>query len=104
MASTPRFSDWYLYLPKLEGEARQALIHQMAEIDPIAHVPNLAPATVFFQFATDDFHVPKERAQEFFASAKEPKAMQWYESGHGLNDIATTDRKTWLTEKLDLRR
>ncbi|MGZ9159436.1 MAG: alpha/beta hydrolase family protein, partial [Nitrospira sp.] len=57
MASTPRFSDWYLYLPKIEGEARQAFIRQMAEIDPITHIPNLAPANVFFQFATDDFHV-----------------------------------------------
>ena len=102
MASTPRFSDWYLYLPKLEGEARQAFIHQMAEIDPIAHVPNLAPATVFFQFATDDFHVPKERAQEFVEAAKEPREMRWYEAGHGLNEAATNDRKAWLKQALGL--
>src|ERR1044071_5863503 len=43
MAATPRFPDWYLYLPKLEGEARAAFIHEMAEIDPIVHVPNLSP-------------------------------------------------------------
>lgn len=103
MAATPRFTDWYLYLPKLEGEARDAFIHQMAEIDPIVHVPNLSPAEVFFQFATDDFHVPKERAEEFFAAARDPKEMKWYEAGHGLNDEATRDRKTWLTEKLGLK-
>ena len=103
MAATPRFPDWYLYLPKLEGEAREAFIRQMAEIDPIVHVPDLSPAEVFFQFATDDFHVPKERAEGFFAAAREPKAMKWYEAGHGLNEDATRDRKGWLKEKLGLQ-
>jgi dienelactone hydrolase len=102
MASTPRFHDWYLYLPKLEGEAREAFILQMSEIDPIVHVPNLAPADVFFQFATDDFHVPQERAEEFFAAAKDPKEVKWYEAGHGLNEDATNDRKAWLKQKLSL--
>jgi len=102
MAATPRFPDWYLYTPKLEGEARKAFIHQMAEIDPIAHVGNLAPASVLFQFATDDFHVPRERAEEFFAAAKEPKELRWYEAGHGLNEEATQERMAWLTEALSL--
>ena len=57
-------------LPKLEGEAREAFIRQMSEIDPIVHVPNLSPAQVLFQFATDDFHVPKERAEEFLLLRK----------------------------------
>ena len=103
MAATPRFPDWYLYLPKLEGEAREAFIKQMVEIDPIVHAPSLAPASVFFQFGTNDPHVPKERAEEFFASANEPKEMTWYESGHGLNEVATSDRKKWLREKLGLK-
>jgi len=103
MASTPRFPDWYLYQPKLEGEAREAFIRQMSESDPIVHVPNLSPAHIFFQFGTDDPHVPKERAEEFFASAWEPKEMKWYESGHGLNEDSTSDRKAWLREKLGLR-
>jgi len=103
MASTPRFPDWYLYLPKLEEEAREAFIYQMSEIDPIVHVPNVSPASILFQFGTDDLHVPREQAEEFFASAKEPKEMRWYESGHGLNSDATSDRKEWLTEKLGLK-
>ena len=103
MASTPRFPDWYLYLPKLEGEPRESFIRQMSEIDPITHVPNLSPAEIFFQFATDDFHVPKERAEEFFAAANDPKEMKWYEAQHGLNEAATQDRKAWLRQKLDLK-
>jgi predicted esterase len=103
MASTPRFSNWYLYYPKLEGEAREAFIRQMAEIDPITHVSNLSPSPVFFQFAIDDFHVSKERAEEFFAAAQEPKEMKWYETGHRLNEEATRDRKAWLREKLKMK-
>jgi dienelactone hydrolase len=103
MAATPRFPDWYLYLPKLEGEARATFIQQMAEIDPIMHVPNLVPADIFFQFGTDDLHVPQERANEFSAAACEPKEMKWYGSGHGLNEAATSDRKAWLKEKLELK-
>lgn len=102
MAATPRFPDWYLYMPRMEGEAREVFIRQMSEIDPIAHVPNLSPARLFFQFATDDFHVPKERAEEFFAAAKDPKELKWYEAGHGLNEHATRDRKAWLRQNLGL--
>jgi len=102
MAATPRFPDWYLYAPKLEGEAREAFIRQMAEIDPITHVGNLSPAPILFQFATDDFHVPRERAEEFYTAAKEPKEMRWYGSGHGLNEQATQERIAWLTSSLSL--
>jgi len=102
MASTPRFPDWYLYAPKLEGEAREAFIRQMAEIDPVTHVENLSPAPILFQFATDDFHVPHERAEEFFAAAREPKEMRWYQAGHGLNEKATQERMTWIRKALSL--
>lgn len=102
MAATPRFPDWYLYAPRLEGGAREAFIRQMAELDPITHISRLSPAEVLFQFATDDFHVPRERAEEFFAAAGDPKEMKWYEAGHGLNENATRDRKAWLRQKLGL--
>lgn len=102
MATTPRFPDWYLYLPKLEGEKRETFISQMSEVDPIVHVPNLSPASVLFQFGTDDPHVPKERAEEFVAAARDTKEVKWYEAGHGLNESATSDRKVWLKEKLGL--
>jgi dienelactone hydrolase len=103
MAATPRFPDWYLYAPKMEADAREMFIRQMSEIDPITHVPNLSPASLFFQFATDDPHVPVQRADEFFVAAKETREMKWYQAGHGLNEDATRDRKIWLKEKLLLQ-
>jgi dienelactone hydrolase len=103
MAATPRFPDWYLYAPKLEGEARQEFIRQFSPLDPITHVPDLAPAPILFQFGTDDFHVPVERAEEFFHAAQGPKEVKWYDSGHGLNDASTADRKEWLRKNLNLK-
>lgn len=103
MAATPRFPDWYLYGPQMEGEARDAFIRQFSPVDPITHAGNLSPAPVLFQFGTDDPHVPKERAEEFFSAANEPREVCWYEAGHGLNDAATLDRKMWLKEKLALK-
>jgi len=102
MAATPRFPDWYLYLPKLVGDEREVFIKQMSEIDPIVHVPSLSPAPVLFQFGNEDRHVPKERAEEFFADAREPKEIKWYEAGHGLNANATEERKAWLKKNLEL--
>lgn len=103
MAATPRFSDWYLYAPRLEGEAREKFIREMNEIDPITHVPTLSPAPILFQFGNDDFHVPLERVEEFFAAAKEPKEKKIYTSGHHLNEEAAKDRNAWLKGQLGLK-
>ena len=102
MAAAPRFSDWYLYSPKLEGASREAFLREMAEIDPITHVGNLSPASILFQFATDDFHVSTEQAEEFFAAAREPKEMRSYQAGHGLNEKSTQERMHWLVKSLSL--
>jgi dienelactone hydrolase len=102
MAATPRFPDWYLYAPKLEGDAREKFIEEMKPIDPITHIAHLAPAPILFQFGDDDFHVPKERMDEFFAAARDPKEMRVYRAGHGLNEEATRDRNNWLRTGLGL--
>ncbi len=101
MAGTPRFSDWYLYAPRLEGEARENFIRQMEKFDPIHAVGQLT-SPVYFQFGNDDFHVPVERAQAFFAAASEPKKVSWYDCGHGLNEGAAQDRIAWVAEQLQL--
>jgi dienelactone hydrolase len=102
MAMTTSFSDWFLYHPKLEGEARQRFIDEMAPLDPVRFVESLAPAPVLMQFATNDPHVPRARAEAYFAAAREPKDLRWYEAGHGLNDEAARDRIAWLTGRLGL--
>lgn len=102
MAGTPRFSDWYLYYPKLIGKEREAFIDRMAELDPIQHVANLHPSPLLFQFAKHDLHVPRWSAEVFFSAAKEPKEIRWYNAGHGLNEQAALERIAWLAQELDL--
>jgi len=102
MAGTPRFADWYLYYPKLEGAARTAFVEEMSLLDPITHVARLAPAPLLFQFGNDDPHVPIERGQSFFDAAAEPKQVRWYSAGHGLCEQATSERISWLATQLGL--
>lgn len=102
MAGTPRLPDWYLYYPELKVEKRQAYLESMDELDPINHVANLSPAPLLFQFGDDDIHLPEERALDFFEAAGDPKAISWYNAGHGLNAEATNDRIAWLEEQLKL--
>jgi len=103
MAATPRFPDWYLYSPKLEGEAREQYIRQMAPLDPISHVAGLTPARILFQFGDEDPHVPRPRAEEFFGAASQPKDCLWYSAGHGLNAEARQARIEWLRQMLELQ-
>lgn len=102
MAGTPKFPDWFLYYPKLEGKAREDFIKQMNPINPIDHVGKLTPAPILFQFADNDPHVPIERAEEFFEAASKPRELRWYEAGHGLNEKAQKERIAWVSEQLEL--
>lgn len=102
MAGTPRLSDWFLYYPRLQSDEREAFLREMEELDPINRVGRVAPAPLLFQFARDDVHVPVERAEEFFAAAKDPKELRWYDAKHGLNEEATKDRIEWVTRQLGL--
>lgn len=103
MAGTPRFPDWFLYYPQLEGQARQEFIDSFTAFDPVTVIPDLAPAPVLFQFGDNDPHVPKERGKEFYEAAGDPKEVRWYAAGHGLNEDAQKDRVAWVSEKLGIR-
>ena len=100
MAGTPRFPDWFLYYPKLEGEERDAFAKKMGSLDPIEHVKCLSPSPILFQFGNADPHVPIERAEAFFGRAEVPKEILTYDVGHELNEAAKRDRMVWLGQRL----
>jgi len=95
-AGTPRWADWFLYYPHIEGIERDEFITSMKPHDPIERVSDLSPAPILFQFATEDPHVPRDRALAFFEAAASAE-LRWYEAGHGLNDRAKEDRIEWLS-------
>lgn len=102
MAPTPHFADWFLFRQQPKDLA--AYKAQLATIDPVLFVPMLAPASVFFQFASKDFYVTAEEAAEFFAAAGPRKQTATYEAEHDLDkpEVAA-DRVAWLERELGLK-
>jgi fermentation-respiration switch protein FrsA (DUF1100 family) len=102
IAGTKSFSDWYLLGRKLEGEARAAVVNELAPLDPAHHVGAIAPKPILFQFGTQDPYVPAADAGAFFAGARNPKEIRRYDCGHPMNDAAAVDRLAWVKAKLGL--
>jgi dienelactone hydrolase len=102
-AGTPEFANWYLFGPPMREPARSEFIKQLKIVDPVQYIGRAPPAPVFFQFATRDFFVPHEKAEEFWQAAREPKRIVFYDAEHKMNDTARQDRVAWLTDVLRLR-
>jgi predicted esterase len=102
MAGTASFSDWFLYGPKLEGEARETFIAELAPLDPVKWVPRLR-GPVLMQFADNDEHVSTARREQLAAAAPTGAEVHVYKAGHELSDEATRDRLAWLRQKLALK-
>jgi len=102
MAGTRSFSDWFLFAPKREGEARTTFIALLAPLDPIAYLPKIAPRPVLLQFATNDKFVSSEAAAAIADAAGSPKTVKYYDAEHALNEQATRDRQAWLKRELGL--
>lgn len=102
MAGTPHFIDWALYARQPKDLA--ALRAELAPLDPVSHVAEVAPATVFFQFAQNDKYVPATAAAAFYAAAAPRKQLATYQAGHDLHtpEVAA-DRITWLMRELALK-
>ncbi|MEO7597321.1 MAG: hypothetical protein ABIV50_00190 [Opitutus sp.] len=103
MAGTPHFIDWFLFArqPKVPDDYRK----QLAPLDPISFIAQLAPAPVFFQFAAHDEYVGLEAAATFYAAAMPRKQTAMYDAGHDLQKPeVTADRISWLMRTLKLQR
>ena len=99
MAGTPHFIDWALYVRQPQDLA--SFRQQLAAIDPVNFAAQVAPASVFFQFADHDKYVPPVAAAAFYAAAAPLKHMATYAAGHDLHtpEIAA-DRVAWLMRAL----
>ena len=102
-AGTSTFSEWFLYnQEKLAPEGKAAVVQRLSPLDPVGFIGKLG-IPVLLQFAKKDFYVPPDKAQALFDVAREPKRIEYYDSGHGLNAQASSDRQAWLRERLALR-
>ena len=102
MAGTASFTDWFLYGPKLEGEAREQFIAQFAPLDPVRWVPKLR-GPLLMQFADTDEHVSTARREQLAAAAPEGAEVRVYKAGHDLSEESTRERLAWLQKTLRLK-
>ena len=103
-AGTSSFTDWYLYTPKREGAERDAFVAKLAPLDPIAHLPKIAPRPVLLQFGTKDPHVKNESAKAQADATKDPKTVKIYDGAeHELTYQARLDRLAWLKEHFKIK-
>jgi dienelactone hydrolase len=102
-AGTPRFGDWYLYGPPMKKPAREEFLRSLRVVDPVTHIAQASPAPVFLQFATRDFFVPHDKAEEFWQAARKPKEITFYDAEHRMNDLARRDRIEWLKKVMRLK-
>jgi dienelactone hydrolase len=99
MAGTASFSDWFLYGPKPDNDARDRFIAELAPLDPVAWVTKLR-VPLLMQFADADEHVPTARRERLAAAAPRGTEVRVYKAGHELSAEATTDRIAWLLKSL----
>jgi hypothetical protein len=101
MAPDATFSNWFLtYF--VRGASKTDLDRAIAPLEPVNNVGDVAPASVFFQFAKSDRFVPGYVADTLTEAASEPKKAESYDAGHELDDAARKDRLAWLRDELGL--
>lgn len=91
-------------LAGLTAVARDRWLAAMRPIEPIRFVARIAPTPVLFQNGRQDQLVSVEDAEALHAAARDPKTIQWYDAGHGLNPQARADRVAWLVERIGISR
>lgn len=100
MAATGRFSDWFKFGSELTPEQMNPYIESMSFIDPVTNISNIRDKKVLFQFADDDFYVPKDKAEELYSAVSDPKELRWYNAKHSMNETTFIDMKSWVKEHL----
>jgi dienelactone hydrolase len=107
VAAIGSFSNWSLdyWLKKKPDEFKESYRQAFKSLEPADLIARAAPASVLFQFANTDKYIPKEAAEKFYASAKQPKDVKWYDTDHAMEiEAARQDREEWLGQKLKLAR
>lgn len=100
MAATGRFSDWFKFGSKLTKEQMIPYIKAMKFLDPVTNISNIIAKPILFQYADDDFYVPRGKALELYNAAGEPKEIRWYNAKHSMNDSTFNEMKTWVKDHL----
>ena len=87
---------------RLSRQQKESWLQVMLPIESIYFVPHAAPAALFFQSGLKDDVVPPSDGLRYQQAGSEPKAVKWYDAGHGLPPEAFKDQITWLRGQIGL--
>lgn len=90
--------------PGIPAERWHRWVAAMRPIEPIGFIGRAAPASIYFQSAIQDRSVTVPNATALHQAAGEPKQVQWYDTGHGLNDQSRLDMLAWLHQRIGTRK
>ena len=96
MAATGRFSDWFRFGSNKTELELQPYISDMNFLDPIKNLKHAHTKKSLFQYADDDFYVPRPKAEELFSQCTSNCEIQWYHAKHSMNETAFSDMKKWI--------
>jgi dienelactone hydrolase len=103
IAAVPRWADWFLPFWNI-AEDRVDYLAAMRPVDPIEHVGRAAPASVYLQFAKNDFFIAPMTGLELKAAGGEGVELKAYDADHAMDVAeAVTDRTAFLEGALIAR-
>lgn len=97
----PEYVDFRKNTPK---EQLDKYFKTISVMDAINYVPYAAPTPLLFQFARYERYFNEAAMQRYARAASEPKIVEWYDTGHDLNDVqALIDRAKWLHTQIGIK-
>ena len=81
---------------------RRRWLESMIAIEPVRYIGFAPPTSLLLQSGRQDNLVPPPDAERLHAAAPDPKTVQWYQAGHGLDATAVRARSFWLHEHLGM--
>ena len=88
---------------RVGDDAIREYFRKYAWDEPAHFIGHSAPAAVFLQFGRQDKPITEKMARRYFELFAEPKKLEFYDAGHGLNGVARRERAEWLKGRLSLK-
>jgi pimeloyl-ACP methyl ester carboxylesterase len=100
MAPANRWADWFLPFWRVKGDPFDYM-RALAPLDPIERVAAVAPRSLFFQYAENDFYIAAMDASQLHQTAGQPKRVKTYPQDHALRHLeARADRRQFILAEL----
>ena len=100
IAPANRWADWFLPFWQIEGD-RYDYMRALGPLDPIEQVASVAPRSLLFQYAENDFFIAGMHASALHRAAGQPKRIKTYPPDHSMRHMeARLDRRQFILAEL----